>query len=47
VILDRTDWERWLHAPLEELRLLDRHYPAERMDVLKTEVPWKDGGNTI
>lgn len=44
VILDRADWDTWLHGPLEELAQFDRPYPAAQMNVQRTEVLWKDGG---
>lgn len=44
VIIERHDWETWLHAPLPELYRFDRPFPADRTIVTATNVPWKIGG---
>jgi len=40
VILDPSDWDFWLRAPLDELYRFDRPYPADRMIVEATDNPW-------
>lgn len=40
VILDPSDWDTWLHAPLEDLYRFDRPYPADRIIVDHTDAPW-------
>jgi len=40
VILDPSDWDVWLNAPLEDLYQFDRPYPADRMTVEHTDAPW-------
>ncbi|MCE7797839.1 SOS response-associated peptidase family protein [Sphingobium sufflavum] len=40
VIIDPVDWMTWLTAPLPDLYQFDRPYPADRMIVEATEVPW-------
>ena len=40
VIIDPSDWDTWLHAPLEELYQFDRPYPADRLLVNNTPEPW-------
>jgi putative SOS response-associated peptidase YedK len=40
VIIDPSDWDTWLHAPLEELYQFDRPYPADRLIVDHTSEPW-------
>ncbi len=40
VILDPQDWDIWLTAPLEHLYRFDRPYPADRMIVDATDMPW-------
>lgn len=40
VILDPKDWHPWLTAPLADLYQFDRPYPAEKMAVERTEIPW-------
>lgn len=40
VILDPQDWDTWLHATLDELYQFDRPYPADRLTVDRTDVPW-------
>ena len=47
VILDREDWDIWLHAPFEELRHFDRPWPAVKTNVLATTTPWKIGGEAL
>ncbi|MCW2386945.1 MULTISPECIES: SOS response-associated peptidase [unclassified Sphingobium] len=40
VILDPADWETWLTAPLDMLYQFDRPYPADRIKVERTAIPW-------
>jgi putative SOS response-associated peptidase YedK len=40
VILDPTDWDTWLHAPLGDLYQFDRPYPADLMAIDATDAPW-------
>jgi len=40
VILDPEHWRTWLTAPLGDLYQFDRPYPAERMAVERTDIPW-------
>lgn len=40
VIIDPEDWVTWLHAPLDDLYRFDRPYPADLLDVDRTDVPW-------
>ena len=40
VILDPEDWDTWLQAPLDELYQFDRPFPAARLAVDRTAVPW-------
>jgi len=40
VILDPEHWRTWLTAPLADLYQFDRPYPAERMVVERTDIPW-------
>jgi putative SOS response-associated peptidase YedK len=40
VILHPEDHDAWLHAPAEEAMALVAKYPADRLAVERTEVPW-------
>jgi putative SOS response-associated peptidase YedK len=40
VILDPADWGTWLSAPLADLYQFDRPYPADRIEVDRTDAPW-------
>lgn len=40
VILDRDQWQSWLHAPLTDLYQFDRPYPAGRMTIQVTDKLW-------
>ncbi|WP_408588365.1 SOS response-associated peptidase [Novosphingobium sp.] len=44
VIIDRADWSAWLTAPLGQLARFDRPYPADRIAVQHTQIPWKYSG---
>lgn len=40
VILHPDDHDIWLHAPAEEAMALVAKYPADRLAVERTDVPW-------
>jgi putative SOS response-associated peptidase YedK len=40
VILHAADHDAWLHAPPEEAIQLVAKYPAERLAVERTGIPW-------
>jgi putative SOS response-associated peptidase YedK len=40
VILDPSEWDTWLTAPIEDLQQFDRCYPAGRMAVDETSKLW-------
>ena len=40
VILHAADHDAWLQAPPEEAMKLVTQYPANRLEVERTEVPW-------
>jgi putative SOS response-associated peptidase YedK len=40
VILHPGDHDTWLHAPAEEAMALVAKYPADRLAVERTQVPW-------